>query len=57
MRLARGLGRSPKWKLRAKAEKRHQTFNSLGRSPNKGAQGDGGERVPCGHLREAQSEP
>ena len=29
----------------------------LGRSPNKGVQGDGGERVPCGHLREAQSEP
>ncbi len=37
--LARGLGRSPKWERKAKAEKSPQTLALLGRSPNNGVQG------------------
>ena len=34
------LGRSPKWERKVKARITHQTHDSLGRSPNKGVQGD-----------------
>ena len=52
--LARGLGRSPKWELRAQAGITHQALVLLGRSPNKGVKG---ARPPSGEWGGAPHRP